>query len=195
MVTYRYTARDAAGRKVRGVARAADPQALYTKLRAAGLFLTGQRAGRAGAGRALGPDALSGFCRGLGMLIASGMPLLRALDILAQESGLPAAQRALYRRLSEDLREGTPLSAAMENNSPAFPPLLAAAVRSAEGNGRLHEVCLRMAAYYEKEHRTARQVQGSLLYPAVLAVLVVAVTGVLVGFVLPQFAELFAGLE
>ena len=85
------------------------------------------------------------------MLIASGMPLLRALDILAQESGLPAAQRVLYRRLSEDLREGTPLSAAMENNSPAFPPLLAAAVRSAEGNGRLHEVCLRMAAYYEKE--------------------------------------------
>ena len=195
MVTYRYTARDAAGRKVRGVARAADPQALYTQLRAAGLYLTGQRAGRAGAGRALGPDALSGFCRGLGMLIASGMPLLRALDILAQESGLPAAQRALYRRLSEDLREGTPLSAAMENNSPAFPSLLAAAVRSAEGNGRLHEVCLRMAAYYEKEHRTARQVQGSLLYPAVLAVLVVAVTGVLVGFVLPQFAELFAGLE
>ena len=48
MVTYRYTARDAAGRKVRGVARAADPQALYTQLRAAGLFLTGQRAGRAG---------------------------------------------------------------------------------------------------------------------------------------------------
>ena len=41
MVTYRYTARDAAGRKVRGVARAADPQALYTQLRAAGLFLTG----------------------------------------------------------------------------------------------------------------------------------------------------------
>ena len=35
MVTYRYTARDAAGRKVRGVARAADPQALYTQLRAA----------------------------------------------------------------------------------------------------------------------------------------------------------------
>ena len=96
MVTYRYTARDAAGRKVRGVARAADPQALYTQLRAAGLFLTGQRAGRTGAGRALGLDALSGFCRGLGMLIASGMPLLRALDILAQESGLPAAQRALY---------------------------------------------------------------------------------------------------
>ena len=49
MVTYRYTARDAAGRKVRGVARAADPQALYTQLRAAGLYLTGQRAGRAGA--------------------------------------------------------------------------------------------------------------------------------------------------
>ena len=47
----------------------------------------------------------------------------------------------------------------------------------------------------KKTHRTARQVQGSLLYPAVLAVLVVAVTGVLVGFVLPQFAELFAGLE
>ena len=68
------------------------------------------------------------------MLIASGMPLLRALDILAQESGLPAAQRVLYRRLSEDLREGTPLSAAMENNSPAFPA--AAGRRGAQRRGQ-----------------------------------------------------------
>lgn len=195
MVTYRYTAKNAEGRTVRGTAAAADVQALYARLRGEGLYLTGQRALRPARRRALRPAQLAEFCRGLGMLLEAGVPLLRALGILANEDGLAPALRALYEALRADLRQGVPLSAAMENQAPAFPPLLVAMVRSAEGTGSIDRVCRRMALYYEKEYRISQQVVSSLLYPAILAVMVVVVCGVLVGFVLPQFEELFAQMD
>ncbi len=79
MVTYRYTAKDARGRTVRGTARAADTQALYLQLRSRGLFLVGQRADRPPRLRPLSSRQLAAFCQGLGALLTAGVPLVRAL--------------------------------------------------------------------------------------------------------------------
>ena len=135
MVTYRYTAKDARGRTVRGTARAADTQALYLQLRSRGLFLVGQRADRPPRLRPLSSRQLAAFCQGLGALLTAGVPLVRALEILEEEQDAGPAERQICRALQQSLRGGEPLSAAMTALGPAFPPLLPAMVRSAEGRG------------------------------------------------------------
>ena len=70
---------------------------------------------------------------------------------------------------------------------PAFPDLLLAMIRSAEGTGVIDHACMRMATYYEREHKMNQQVGNSLMYPIILGVLIVAVIAILMTFVLPQF--------
>ena len=106
MVTYRYTAKDARGRTVRGTARAADTQALYLQLRSRGLFLVGQRADRPPRLRPLSSRQLAAFCQGLGALLTAGVPLVRALEILEEEQDAGPAERQICRALQQSLRGG-----------------------------------------------------------------------------------------
>ena len=145
-------------------------------------------------GRPLGTARLAEFCRSLGTLLAAGVPLMRAFAVLEEEAPDPGT-RAVYAAVSAGLRKGVPLSDAMERQAPAFPALLVAMLRSAEDTGSLDKSCLRMAALYEKEHRMEQETAGSLMYPAILAVLLTAVLVILMTFVVPQFKELFAQLE
>ena len=195
MAIYRYTATDTRGHTVRGKALAADERALYAQLRRKGLYLTGQRPCKPPRRRPLGARQLADFCRGLSTLLCAGIPILQSLDILATEQGNSPTQRWIYHSLQYSLRQGASLSAAMEALGPVFPPLLLAMIRSSEGNGSTDRVCQRMTAYYEKEARARQQLLSSLLYPACLLVLVVGVIALLVGVVLPRFADLFAGLD
>ena len=88
-----------------------------------------------------------------------------------------------------------PLSDAMEACAPAFPDLLIAMIRSAEGTGSIDQACMRMATYYEREHKMNQQVGSSLMYPIILAMLIVAVIAILMTFVLPQFKPMFDQME
>ena len=94
-----------------------------------------------------------------------------------------------------ELRKGVPLSDAMEAQAPAFPALLVAMLRSAESTGSIDKACLRMANHYEKEHKLDQEVGNSLMYPAILGVLIVVVLLILMGYVVPQFEEMFAQME
>lgn len=194
MPRYRYTAKDEAGKTVRGSAVAPSPEALYAQLRTEGLYLTGQRAEDAGkaAGRPLKTAQVADFCRNLGTLLAAGVPLVRAFAILSEEEGLDPRVKAVYDAVRTELRKGVPLSDAMEAQAPAFPTLLVSMLRSAEGTGSIDKSCLRMAGHYEKEHKLNQEVGNSLMYPAILGVLIVAVLVILMTFVVPQFEEMFS---
>ncbi len=95
---------------------------------------------------------------------------------------------------SSDLKKGVGLSDAMEAQN-CFPELMLGMVRSGEGNGNIDEVMERLALHYEREDRLHRQVQSAMVYPMVLLVMSVAVVILIVTFILPQFEELFAGME
>lgn len=194
MATYRYVAKDAQGHTVRGEALAADEQALYAQLRRKGLYLTGQRR-RKLPRQPLSPRQLADFCRALSTLLCAGIPLHQCLDILATEKANTPTQRWIYRSLQDSLQHGAPLSAAMEALGPVFPPLLLTMIHSSEENGSTDQVCQRMTAYYENETRSRQQLLNSLLYPALLFVLVVLVISILVGIVMPRFSDLFAELD
>ena len=197
MPSYQYTAKNEKGKTVRGTAAAPSPEALYAQLRTEGLYLMDQR--EAGAGkssvRPLKTAQVADFCRSLGTLLAAGVPLVRAFAILGEEEGLDPKAKAVYEAVRTELRKGVPLSDAMEAQAPAFPTLLVAMLRSAESTGSIDKACLRMANHYEKEHKLDQEVGNSLMYPAILGVLIVAVLLILMGYVVPQFEEMFAQME
>ena len=66
---------------------------------------------------------------------------------------------------------------------------------AAEGTGSIDHACMRMATYYEREHKMNQQVGNSLMYPIILGVLIVAVIAILMTFVLPQFKPMFDQME
>ena len=197
MPSYQYTAKNEKGKTVRGTAAAPSPEALYAQLRTEGLYLMDQR--EAGAGkrsvRPLKTAQVADFCRSLGTLLAAGVPLVRAFAILGEEEGLDPKAKAVYEAVRTELRKGVPLSDAMEAQAPAFPALLVAMLRSAESTGSIDKACLRMANHYEKEHKLDQEVGNSLMYPAILGVLIVVVLLILMGYVVPQFEEMFAQME
>ena len=197
MPSYQYTAKNEKGKTVRGTAAAPSPEALYAQLRTEGLYLMDQR--EAGAGkrsvRPLKTAQVADFCRSLGTLLAAGVPLVRAFAILGEEEGLDPKAKAVYEAVRTELRKGIPLSDAMEAQAPAFPALLVAMLRSAESTGSIDKACLRMANHYEKEHKLDQEVGNSLMYPAILGVLIVVVLLILMGYVVPQFEEMFAQME
>ena len=197
MPSYQYTAKNEKGKTVRGSAAAPSPEALYAQMRTEGLYLMDQR--EAGAGkrsvRPLKTAQVADFCRSLGTLLAAGVPLVRAFAILGEEEGLDPKAKAVYEAVRTELRKGVPLSDAMEAQAPAFPALLVAMLRSAESTGSIDKACLRMANHYEKEHKLDQEVGNSLMYPAILGVLIVVVLLILMGYVVPQFEEMFAQME
>ena len=197
MPQFRYTATNTQGNTVRGLADAPSEEALYTKLRDDGLYMSEalQTKRVRSAFRPLKTAVLADFCRNLGTLLTAGVPLVRAFRIMADERSIDPQQRALYEAVLGELRKGIPLSDAMESCAPAFPSLLLAMIRSAEGTGSIDHACTRMATYYEREHKMNQQVGNSMMYPLILCVLIVAVIAILMTFVLPQFKPMFDQME
>lgn len=197
MPRYRYTATALSGRTLHGVSEAASAEALYTTLRDQNLYMTDAKeiGPAASVYRPLKTPELAEFCRSLGTLLSAGVPLVRAFRIMADERGLNARSKLLYTTLLKELRKGVPLSDAMHRCAPAFPELLIATTRSAEGTGSIDASFLRMGRYYDREHKINQQVGNSLMYPIILSVMIVAVIAILMGFVVPQFMPMFEQME
>lgn len=197
MPRFRYTATNEKGKTVRGLLEAPSEEALYARLRNDGLYMTDAQETRKvhAAFRPLKTAVLADFCRNLGTLLTAGVPLVRAFRIMADERNIDARQKALYEAILSELRKGVPLSDAMESCAPAFPNLLLAMIRSAEGTGSIDASFLRMGRYYDREHKVNQQVGNSLMYPIILSVMIVGVIAILMGFVVPQFMPMFEQMD
>ena len=197
MPRYRYTATALSGKTLHGVTEAASAEALYITLREQDLYMTDAKevGTNASVYRPLKTPELAEFCRSLGTLLSAGVPLVRAFRIMADERGLNARTKLLYNTLLKELRKGVPLSDAMHQCAPAFPELLIAMTRSAEGTGSIDASFLRMGRYYDREHKVNQQVGNSLMYPIILSVMIVGVIAILMGFVVPQFMPMFEQMD
>lgn len=192
MPRYRYEAVDQKGKQVRGRMQAEDEEKLYTALLEEGKYLTGAKAEEVKARRRpLKPDELSGFARELGTLLKAGLPLARVLGILSGEEGIKPGIKRIYEEVRQDVCGGFSLSEAMGRQGRVFPPVMVCLFEAAEASGGLAQAALTISEYYGREHRLRAKIRGALVYPKFLAALLLVVTGLLVGFVLPQFEPLF----
>ncbi len=197
MPQFRYKAQNEKGKSVAGMQAAADESALQRDLREHGLLLlSAQEDGsEQNTTRALRDNQLAEFCRQIGTLVGSGVSLVRALYIISKQETLRNYERIIYENVLRSVRRGIPLSDSMEQLNGAFPDLLINMVRSAEAAGNLDKVAMRMASHYDKQYKLTKKVQSGLTYPKILSVLIVIVVAIIMGFVMPQFAELFSQME
>ncbi|MDO5136758.1 MAG: type II secretion system F family protein [Eubacteriales bacterium] len=196
MAKYKYTARTEAGKTVRGVLDVPDEAALHQKLRSEELYpLSFKLAEGKKRTKRIKSKDLGEYSREMGTLLKSGVPLVRALGIISEEEAIPEKCKVIYKRVLQLIRQGTPLSDAMEEQGDAFPPLMIEMFRSSEMSGTMDKTALRMATHYEKEYRLNSKVKSAMVYPMILGILIVVVVIFLLTYVLPQFESLFSQME
>lgn len=137
MAQYKYTATDSKGKKKKGVMNAADERELQQRLHEQDEYLvSAKEAGRNKFTRQLKPKVLADFSRQLSTLISAGVTLVRAINIIASGESVKPKERAIYNDILRQLRQGIPLSDAMEAQNGAFPTLMIYMYRSAESSGK-----------------------------------------------------------
>src|SRR6056297_742310 len=136
-------------------------------------------------------DDLILFCRQMYTLISSGVPLVRAIRGLVETSRNPTLGEALH-QVVEDLESGMELSGAFSRHQQVFPALLCRMVQVGEVTGKLDEVFMQLALYFEREKETINRVKSALRYPTfVLVAIAVAIVFISL-FVIPAFEKVFA---
>src|SRR6186997_2484977 len=133
---------------------------------------------------------LAVFSRQFATLVASGMPMLRTLRTLEEQTKDELIQEATA-GLRADVEAGSTLEQAMERHPKVFDRLFRAMVRSGEQSGRLDEALDRVAYQVEKQDALRRQVKSALMYPAVVFTFAVVVLVAIVCFVIPVFVDIF----
>ncbi|MGN0247600.1 MAG: type II secretion system F family protein [Lachnospiraceae bacterium] len=196
MTYYKYRAQDADGKHVSGVLMARDEQDLHEKLKADNKFLISAKIqNNAKKLKRIKSNALSEFARNISELLGSGVTLVRALKIISEDESLNSKDREVYAAILKQVRAGTAFSETLEDQGDFFPPLFVNMIKSAETTGDLDTVAAQLSQHYDKEYRLNQKVKSSMTYPKILCVLIVVVVAVIMGFVIPQFQDLFAQMD
>jgi len=131
------------------------------------------------------------FTRQFSTMINAGLPLVQALDILATQSENPAL-KDITRQVVFDVESGNTVADALRKQPKAFSELYVNMVAAGEAGGILDTILMRLAVFMEKNDALVRKVKGAMIYPGVImSVAAIAITILLV-FVIPTFASMFA---
>jgi type IV pilus assembly protein PilC len=133
------------------------------------------------------------FTRQVSSMLTSGLTLLKALEILKDQTNNKVLQETIGGTLL-DLEEGKSFSDSIAKYPEIFPPVYVSLVRAGESSGLLDKVFLRLATNLEKQHKLKATVKGALMYPIVVITLMLVVMLILVVFVVPKLSELYDGL-
>ncbi len=201
-LTFQYSVRDRAGKIVTGRIDADSPAVVAQKLRSMGyapVSITQANAGLRreltvpGLGRRVKLKDLAVMSRQFATMINSGLSLLRALSILAEQTENKELARILA-VVRNDVETGVSLSVALGKHPRVFPPLMVNMTRAGEVGGFLDSVLLQVAANYESEVKLRSKIKSAMTYPTVVFVIaILAVTGMLL-FIVPTFAGMFSSL-
>ena len=202
MALYRYRALDGRGEPNTGQMEAASAEEVIAQLQAQGqLPIDARPAGDTGAlpwawrgarRRGMAADVRLQFTQQLATLLAAGQPLDRALAILTE---LPGADARLMDELGEVVRGGGALSVALQRHPAIFPRLYVSMVHAGEASGNLAPALQRLADYLQRSAELRARVVNALVYPLILLGVVALAMVFLLGYVVPQFAQMYASLD
>jgi len=133
------------------------------------------------------------FSRQLATMVAAGIPIVGALDVLAKQMEDKVFSRILE-RVRDDVEAGSSLSDALRKHPRVFSEFFVNMARAGESSGKLDEILDRLAGYMEKADSLARKVRSSLFYPIFVSGLAFLITAFLVIVVVPKFKEIFTAL-
>ncbi|WKY47929.1 type II secretion system F family protein [Eubacteriaceae bacterium ES3] len=195
MPTFKYTAKTLESKTVRGMMEAADEETVRRLLRQNQTFLLKAREiENVKKPYKLKSMELSDFARQLASMLGSGISVIRAMRILEERDIKPGLKK-VYGVILQEIQRGNTLSEAMELSGGSFPELMINIFKAGEASGQLETSARKMADHYEKEHKLREKVRAAMTYPVILFGVTVMVVLLVFTLILPQFFELFDGIE
>ena len=129
--------------------------------------------------------SIARFTRNLGTMIHSGVPILQALDIVADTTGNVVVGRAV-RDVQESVRQGESLARPL-NNHAVFPPMVVQMMAVGEDTGALDEMLHKISEFYDQEVEATTEALTSLIEPLMIAVMGVVIGGMIIALYMPIF--------
>jgi len=201
MATFTYQAKTSAGRTVTGVLTAENRHAALRMLDDRVLFpITVTEGGKAaktaitGRTKKVRLRVLTTFYSQLADLLRAGVPVLRALGVLARQSAHPLLSEIL-KEVHDDVSGGETLADSMAKHPNAFNNLAIAMVRAGEQGGFLEDVLVRISVFVERQDELRNKLIGSMIYPCLLLGAGATVVTFLMASVVPKLEPLLARVE
>jgi type IV pilus assembly protein PilC len=141
----------------------------------------------------VGMKDLAIFSRQFATMINSGLSLIRALSILAEQTESKKLAQTIG-AVQTDVEAGRSLSEAMAEHPKIFSNLFVSMVRAGEAAGMLDQVLLRIADMYEKDVALRSKIKSAMTYPVIVFILAILLTTVMLIFIVPVFAAMFDDL-
>jgi type IV pilus assembly protein PilC len=198
--TFKYKVRDRTGNVTTG-SLVADSEALVlARLREQGLTPLDVKREKRGigqieiGGKKVKLKQIAIFSRQFATMVNSGLPILRALAILAEQT----ENKELARVLGEarmDVEQGSSLSGALAKHDHVFNDLYVSMVRSGETGGSLDSTLIRLAEMIEREVQLRGKIKSAMTYPVAVVALVLLIMSAMLLFVVPQFESIYASMD
>src|SRR6266571_3371208 len=199
MPVFTFSGKNSAGEKITGERMAANKQVLATQLRREQIATpTIREKGKEFALPMFGSSKVNTkeiavFFRQFSVMIDAGLPLVQCLEILAANQENSAFQKTLT-GVRTTVEGGSTLANAMRLYPKVFDDLTTNMIEAGETGGILDIILQRLATYVEKAVKLRSAVKSALIYPVSVISLAVLIVGALLKWVVPIFANLFAGL-
>jgi type IV pilus assembly protein PilC len=202
--TFEYAVRDRNGKIVKGRVEAPTQAAVANRLREMGLAAVSiEEVSQAGLNREINIPGFGGdkislkdlavMARQLATMIDSGLSLLRALAILAEQTESKPLAKVLA-QVRNDVEVGTAFSVALGKHEDVFPPLMINMVRAGEVGGFLDQVLVSVANNFEAEVKLRGKIKSAMTYPVVVFVVAILASMGMLLFIVPVFANMFASM-
>jgi general secretion pathway protein F len=204
MPAYQFEALDAQGNTRKGVMDADSAKSARSQLRAQALVpmavdaVTNDASQGGGmnitlfGGRVFNSTTLTVWTRQVAGLVAAGLPLERALTALADETE-DEKQRNLVAALRAEVNAGSSFAKALGQHPKEFDDIYCAVIGAGETSGNLGLVLEKLADDLEERQALRSKLIGAALYPAIVTLVAIVIVLFLVGYVVPQVANVFAG--
>ncbi len=201
--TFAYKVRDQTGKVIEGQLEAEDATVVVGKLRQMGYTPIAVEAKNAsklkgdikipGMGGRVKMKDIAVFSRQFAVMINSGLSLIRALAILAEQTENPELAKIIG-EIRLDVEKGVSLSTALAKHPKVFSRLYIAMVRSGEVGGVLDAVLMRLADTIEKQVELRRKVKSAMTYPVVALSICLLISAAMLLFIVPQFKAIYTDL-
>ncbi|GAA3341922.1 type II secretion system F family protein [Curtobacterium pusillum] len=203
-LAYDYRGRDGAGKLVKGRLDAASEGAVVQRLRGMGVSPIAITEAKPGTGLQT-EIKIPGFEKGVGLkdlaimsrqastMLSSGLSLLRALSILADQTENKKLKDILG-KVRDDVERGVSFSDAVAKYPVDFPPIMINMIRAGETGGFLDQAMDSIATNFEKEHKLRSTIKSAMTYPVVVLVMSLVAVMVMLIFIVPIFQKMFSSL-
>ena len=186
---------DRNGKKIKGKSLASDEATVRADLRRRGVVPTKirkQRKGLFAGGGTITSGDISIFSRQLATMLAAGIPLVQAFEIVGAGHENAAMQKLIF-AIKADVEGGSALAEALAKQPLYFDDLFVNLVEAGEQAGALESLLDKIATYKEKTEAIKKKIKKALTYPAAVLAVAFIVTTILLIFVIPSFEDLFQG--